>query len=158
MAAAQRFLATKPSPDASKSQKSLLNSLIAGKLRGDGCNQHCVASQAVRGSEKMPPLVAERAANSGLLQFGVRSLCSRFPGMRTEFVESLWLTPRIFPFLGDGGRRPGSIMDCAVRAAVDLATITDSWRAAMRVIFLYERECRSQSAIAAIIAIVLSWL
>jgi hypothetical protein len=76
-------------------------------------------SQAVRGSEKMPRIVAERPANSGLLQFGVPSLCSRFPGMRTEFGESLWLTPRIFPSLGDAGRRLGSIMDCLVRAAVD---------------------------------------
>jgi hypothetical protein len=75
-------------------------------------------SQAVRGSEKMPPIVAERPANSGLLQFGVPSLCSRFPGMTTEFGESLWLTPRIFPFLGDAGRRPGSIMHCVVRTVV----------------------------------------
>jgi hypothetical protein len=54
----------------------------------------------------MPPIVAERPANSGLLQFGVPSLCSRFPGMRAEFGESLRLAPRIFPFLGDAGRRP----------------------------------------------------
>src|ERR1700726_1192754 len=39
-----------------------------------------VVSQAVRGSEKMPPIVAERPANSGLLQFGILSLCSFFPG------------------------------------------------------------------------------
>src|ERR1700722_8273713 len=29
--------------------------------------------------------------------------------------ESLWLTPRIFPFLGDSGRRLGSIMHCVAR-------------------------------------------
>jgi hypothetical protein len=44
---AQRFLAPKLSPDASKSQNSLLNSLIAGKSSGDGRDQHCNASQAV---------------------------------------------------------------------------------------------------------------
>jgi hypothetical protein len=67
----------------------------------------------------MPPIIAERPANSGLLQFGDLSLCFRFPGMRTEFGESLWLTPRIFPFLGDAGQRPSSIMDCVVTMAVD---------------------------------------
>jgi hypothetical protein len=67
---------------------------------------------------EMPPIVAERPANSGLLQFGVPSLCSRLLRMTTEFRESLWLTPRIFPFLGDAGRRPGSIMHCVVNAAV----------------------------------------
>jgi hypothetical protein len=51
----------------------------------------------------MLPIGAERPANSGLLQFGVPSLCSRLLGMTTEFRESLWLTPRIFPFLGDAG-------------------------------------------------------
>jgi hypothetical protein len=81
-------------------------------------------SQAVRGSEKMPPTVAERPANSGLLQFGVPSLCSRFPGMTTEFGESLWLTPRIFPFLGDAGRRPGSIMHCVAEFAVEFAELS----------------------------------
>jgi hypothetical protein len=69
----------------------------------------------------MPPIVAERPANSRLLQFGVPSLRSRFPNMRTESGESLWLTPRRFPFLGDACRRPGSIMDCVVRTSVDFA-------------------------------------
>jgi hypothetical protein len=69
----------------------------------------------------MPPIVAERPANSGLLQFGVASLRSRFPGIWAEFGESLWLTPRIFPFMGDAGRRLGSIMDCVVRAACNFA-------------------------------------
>jgi hypothetical protein len=41
------FFSPKSSPDASKSENSLLNSLIAGKSRGDGRDQHCVASQAL---------------------------------------------------------------------------------------------------------------
>jgi hypothetical protein len=57
----------------------------------------------------MPPIVAERPANGGLLQFGVLSLYSRFTGMKVELRKSLWLTPRIFPFSRDCGRRPGSI-------------------------------------------------
>jgi hypothetical protein len=36
-------------------QNSLLNSLLAGKLRGDWCDQHCVASQAVRDGEAPIP-------------------------------------------------------------------------------------------------------
>ena len=75
-------------------------------------------SQTVSGSEKLPPIVAEMPTNGGLLQFGVPSLCSRFPGTGTEFRESLWLISRIFPFLGDAGRRPGSIRDSVVIAAV----------------------------------------
>lgn len=41
-------------------------------------------SQAVRGSQKMSLMVAERPANSGLLQFGVPSLYSQFPGTRAN--------------------------------------------------------------------------
>jgi hypothetical protein len=86
-------------------------------LRGDRCDQHCVASQAVRGSEKMTPIAAERPANGGLLQFGIPSLCSRFPGIRVSFGESLWLIPRIFPFSRDCSRRPGFDLHCGVRLA-----------------------------------------
>ena len=51
MTAAQRFLDTKSALRAPKLRNSLLNSLLAGNLPGDGCDQHCVASQAVRISE-----------------------------------------------------------------------------------------------------------
>ena len=44
--AAQRLLAEKTTFEAAKSQKSLQNSLLAANLRGDRCDQHCVASQA----------------------------------------------------------------------------------------------------------------
>ena len=40
------FVAPKPSPNVPELQNSLLNSLIAGNLLGDGCDQHCVASHA----------------------------------------------------------------------------------------------------------------
>jgi hypothetical protein len=40
-------------------QNSLLNSLLAGNLRGDGCDQHCVASQAERRSETTALILAE---------------------------------------------------------------------------------------------------
>jgi hypothetical protein len=69
----------------------------------------------IPGLGEYAPIGAERPANSGLSQLGMPSLRSRVPGMRTEFVESLWLTPRIFPFGVDDGGRPGLIMDCVVR-------------------------------------------
>jgi hypothetical protein len=49
----QWFLALKRSPDVSKSQNSLLNSQIGGKSHGDGCDQHCIASQAFRVSKNL---------------------------------------------------------------------------------------------------------
>jgi hypothetical protein len=52
--AAQRFLDTKSALRAPKLQNSLLNSLLAGNLPGDGCDQHCVASQAFRRSARLP--------------------------------------------------------------------------------------------------------
>jgi hypothetical protein len=45
VAAALRFLASKLALNALNSRNSLLNSLIAGNLHGDGCDQHCAASQ-----------------------------------------------------------------------------------------------------------------
>jgi hypothetical protein len=38
-------------------------------LPGDGCDQHCVASQAVRPVAVRPQPIAEKPANGGLLQF-----------------------------------------------------------------------------------------
>ena len=90
-------------------------------------------SQAVRGSEKALPIVAERPANSGLLQFGVPSLGSRFPGMRAEFGESLWLTPRIFPFSGDCGRRQGSIALRGEGGGVDFVRFSDRETLGLRI-------------------------
>jgi hypothetical protein len=106
---AQRFLAPNLSPDASKSQNSLLNSLIAGKSSGDGRDQHCNASQAVRRSEKLSPILAERAANGGLLRSSHQSPGSDFAHSQSEIAKSLRRTFEKLPFLGDCARRPGSI-------------------------------------------------
>ena len=56
MAAAQRFSALRLSLKPRKQQISLLNSLLAGNLPGDGFVSHCVASQAVLTSENGTPV------------------------------------------------------------------------------------------------------
>jgi hypothetical protein len=66
-------------------------------------------SQPVRLSEKRPLIVAEMPAVGGLLRFRRWSPDSRFSGLRGEIAESLRPYSELFPFLGDGGRRPGSI-------------------------------------------------
>jgi hypothetical protein len=106
---AQRFIALNLSPDAPNSQISLLNSLIAGKSRGDWRDQHCVASQAVRCSEIVPLIFAERPANGGLLRINPQSPGSDFGHSPSEMADSLRRTFEKFPFLGDRGRRQGSI-------------------------------------------------
>ena len=72
--------------------------------------QHCVASQAVRSLGKSPRMVGEMPANSRLFQFNGRSPPSRIRERRGEIDRSLRPQAEIFPFLGDGGRRPGSIL------------------------------------------------
>ena len=52
------------------SEPKSCNSLLAGNLCRDGCDQHCAASQAVRLIRNRPQLVAEMPANGGLSQFG----------------------------------------------------------------------------------------
>jgi hypothetical protein len=66
-------------------------------------------SQAVRRSEKAPLILAERPANGGLLRISHRSPGSDFGHSQSETANSLWRTFEKFPFLGDCGRRPGSI-------------------------------------------------
>ena len=109
MTAAQRFLDTKSALRAPKLQNSLLNSLLAGNLRGDGCDQHCVASQAVSRSENMPNLLAERAGNGGLLRISHQSPGSDSRPSRNEIADNLQRTFEKLPFLGDRGQRPGLI-------------------------------------------------
>jgi hypothetical protein len=73
----------------------LLNSPIAGKSRGDGRDQRCVASQAVRRSEKLSLILAERPANGGLLrnwppvsEFRFWSLSQTVLARREQFHQS----------------------------------------------------------------------
>jgi hypothetical protein len=66
-------------------------------------------SQAVRRSEKVPLILAERPANCGLLGIGHRSPGSDFGHSQSEIADSLWRTFEKLPFLGDCGRRQGSI-------------------------------------------------
>ncbi len=67
-------------------------------------------SQAVWRSEKMSLILVERPANGGLFQFSEPSPASRFRQRRGEIAKSLWPHAEIFPFLGDGVRRLGSIL------------------------------------------------
>src|SRR5216684_6468899 len=53
--------------------------------------------------------MAEMPANGGLLRFRNRSPGSQFGYFGSEIADSLRRRFEIFPFLGDEGRRPGSI-------------------------------------------------
>ncbi len=76
---------------APESQNSLQNSLIPVNLLGDWCDQHCVASEAVRCSAKMFLILAERPANAGLSRIGQSSTrCARiyrWTRMRGQSVQ-----------------------------------------------------------------------
>jgi hypothetical protein len=85
---AQRLLPLNLSPDARKSQNSLLNSLIAGKAHGDGRDQHCVASQAVEAREKSPWNHRKGPQLAGF--------CDLTRGLRSsEFAKSLANLPKV---------------------------------------------------------------
>jgi hypothetical protein len=60
-------------------------------------------SQPVRRSEKLPPMVAEMPANSGLLRIGYRSPGSIFDPFHGVNAESLRPYAGLFPFSGDRG-------------------------------------------------------
>ena len=60
----------------------------------------------------------EIPANGGLSRIGSRSLGSEFGRFRSQIADSLWRLFEIFPFFGDGDRRPGSIRHCMADLAV----------------------------------------
>ena len=64
--------------------------------------------QAVPRSENGSRVKGERPAIGGLSRFRHRSPSPQFREMRGQFVESLQPRPRIFPFSGDFGQRPGA--------------------------------------------------
>src|SRR5882762_4476660 len=66
-------------------------------------------SQPVRRPEKLPPILAKRPANGGLLLIRHRSPGSDLRHFLTKIAGSLRRTFEKFPFLGDVGRRLGSI-------------------------------------------------
>jgi hypothetical protein len=66
-------------------------------------------SQPVRHSEKTCLIFAERPANGGLLRIGHQSPGSDFGHSQREIADSLRRTFEKLPFLGDRGRRLGSI-------------------------------------------------
>jgi hypothetical protein len=66
-------------------------------------------SQAVRRSESTSLILAERPANGGLLPMRHQSLGSSFRDSRSQIADSLQRKFVKLPFLGDGGRRRGSI-------------------------------------------------
>jgi hypothetical protein len=66
-------------------------------------------SQAVRRSEKVLLILAERPANGGLLRIGYRSPDSKFFRFQGGSAQSLRPDTGILPFSGEGDWRPGSI-------------------------------------------------
>ena len=66
-------------------------------------------SQPVRRQEILPSVIPEMPANGGLLRSCGRSPDSKFGHFQGEIADSLRRIFEIFPFLGDGGWRPGSI-------------------------------------------------
>jgi hypothetical protein len=73
-------------------------------------------SQPVRNSEKMFLLPAEKPANGGLLRIRHQSPGSGLRHFPTKIAGSLRRTFEKLPFLGDGGRRLGSI--CTARPSL----------------------------------------
>jgi hypothetical protein len=88
--AAQRYLSSKPSYYALKLLISLFNSLIAGNSCGDGCDLHCVASQAVQGSEKNGPHSSRKAYQ--WRAFVIRRPVSVLPISRNREYSRFWET------------------------------------------------------------------
>src|SRR5712691_6453081 len=66
-------------------------------------------SQAVWRPEEMVLTLAERPANGGLLRISYQPPRSNFRHSRNEFADGLRQTFEKLPFLGDCGRRQGSI-------------------------------------------------
>src|SRR6516225_7697916 len=56
-------------PEGQISRNSLLNSLLAGNFAGDGRNQHCIASQAVRLSFRYPGICRKGPPTAGFREF-----------------------------------------------------------------------------------------
>lgn len=68
-----------------ESENFLCNSLLAGNSSRDRCGQHCVASQAVRRSETLPPVMPRSPSTGGFC----------------DSVDGLWR-----PDLANGGAKP----------------------------------------------------
>jgi hypothetical protein len=126
--AAQRFLVPKITPQASKSRNSLLNSLIAGKSHGDGRDQHCVASQAVRKPEKVS-LKGEKGPLLG--GFGNSAPVSELPNRKTcrLFREKSPATTANIPIFGRLSLETRFDSHCARDAAVAFSIFSDTHRA-----------------------------
>jgi hypothetical protein len=72
-------------------------------LCGDGCDQHCVASQPVRRSENRSPILAERPVNGRLPSMRHQSPGSSFRDFRSPIADSLRRIFEKLPLFGDGG-------------------------------------------------------
>src|SRR5260370_42272411 len=80
--------------------------MLAGNFRGEGCDQHCVASQAVGRLETLPFVPSEMPANGGLLRIGYRSPGSEIGRCGSEIADSLRRIFEIFPFSTGDRVRP----------------------------------------------------
>jgi hypothetical protein len=129
--AAQRFLALNSFPNASELQNSLLNSLIAGKSNGDGCDQHCVASQAVL-KQEIEPLKREKSPLlAGFCNFAP---VSELPNWRTRrpFREKSPATTANIPVFGRLSLETRFDLHCVRGAGVDSSTSQENFCTASR--------------------------
>jgi hypothetical protein len=87
-------------------QNSRLNSLLAGNLRGDWCDQHCVASQPVRRMETLPFLSSESPPMAGFckLAIGLRAQKLAASGTKSPIVSGGYLKYSRFRETGTGDR------------------------------------------------------
>ena len=81
---------------------------VSRDLRGDGCDQHCVASQPVRRAEKISLITHKGPPSAAFCNWRSVSRLRIWP-LSEGNAESLRRIFEIFPFLGDGGWRSVSI-------------------------------------------------
>src|SRR5258708_37721143 len=82
------------------------------------------SSQAVTQLEIVASKILQMPANCGFLRICALSPSSQFAQSQSEIADSLWRIFEIFPFLGDGGRRSGSIYTAwGIGQSISLCTL-----------------------------------
>jgi hypothetical protein len=87
---------------------------IAGNSPADGCDHHCLASQAVKRSARLPSN-ARMGRKSRLFAHSISSLDAQFADFEVEIAQKSPALSRIFPFRGDYRRRLVLITTVALR-------------------------------------------
>jgi hypothetical protein len=87
-------------------------------LRGDGCDQHCVASQAVRRPDEWFLIIAEKPANGGLLQSADRLQTPDLTGYGAQSTKVSGDSLK-YPFFERWRLETGFDLHCVVELAVE---------------------------------------